>query len=479
MTMLVDESNNIRALSEYVTKGLSQAATDAGGRRNLARAAAGQNGLFIHKVLMEFDHRNHRQLQAEYRILSGAETSTSNVSMPASYQKEVIREALSDLAILQLVKTAVDPTATVTCQIPYEERPHAADIPNGGIVYEGQGIPFAGGGLRHDTAYITPMKLALKVTNEVMHFTQSSGINWQAWSENIGYNARIIRELIHRRLANEMLRASDTYMAQTVQGEEFTTDGAGIILTVKFPVIRPRQVYDMMGNSIGSPECPLTVTIGGNGILPYTGENLAPGVYWQIMDVNAGRIRLLNQDGSPAAAGVSGTISYSTPTNLMRFDLNPNGIEYRKHLNDLITMVGDQKSMMSSQRYVRPDYALMSSGLNNEISKAEQFVITLKRDGTDTTAQGDLEAIKSLPAFDTNAPGVDIADQRILIGQRGLTAYTIAKPYSAGTPFEAVDGYGRPTGEKVMYGEEYNAIHTPKPVCSRYTSILIHDSRAR
>ena len=106
-------------------------------------------------------------------------------------------------------------------------------------------------------------------------------------------------------------------------------------------------------------------------------------------------------------------------------------------------------------------------------------MVSLKRDGTTNTPQGDLEAIKGLPAFDCNVPGIDIGDQRILIGQRGLTGYTIIKPYNVCMPFEAVDGEGNPTGEKVAYGEEYNALHTPKPVRNRYTSILVYDSATR
>lgn len=475
----VDESNNIKSLNETVRKALME--TNAAAANELRFTEKAANERFVNLVLSEFDRRYASQLHREHRILSGAETHMGSAFLPASFQREVIREALADLNILQLVKTQVDPSATTTTQIPYEERTSSAAIPNEGMVYEGQGIPFAGVGLKHEMAYVAAMKLALKVTNEIMHFSQSSGVNWNAWGENIASNARIMRELIHMRVSNEMLRASDTHMAQAVTAEAFTASANGIIKTVKFPVVRPLQQHDLQGNTIGNPECPVTIISDGNAVPYFTGmKNLPAGLYWRFANANIGYIQLVDQTGAVAGNGAEGTIAYSTTGNVIKFDLAaPEGTKYKDHLNDLLSMIGDQKAMLSSQRYVRPEFALMSSMLNNEASKASQFVVSLKRDGTTNTMQGDLEAIKGLPAFDCNAPGMDIGDQRILIGQRGLTGYTVIKPYSVGVPFEAVDGEGHPTGEKVAYGEEYNALHTPKAVRNRYTSVLVYDSLTR
>lgn len=475
----VDESNNIKSLHESVRKALQL--TNAHASNVLMLSEKPLNARFTEMVLAEYDRRFASQLHKEQRMLSGAETHMGSAFLPASFQREVIREALADLNILQLVRTQVDPTATTTTEIPYEERTSSATIPNEGIVYEGKGIPFAGVGLKHDVAYVAAMKLALKVTNEIMHFSQSSGVNWNAWGENIASNARIMRELIHLRVANEMLRASDTHLAQAVTGEAFTASASGLIKTVKYPVVRPLQVRDLKGNTIGNPECPVTITIGGVVAPYFTGEpNLPAGIYWRFNNLNLGYIQLVDKTGAPAGAGAAGKLSYSTTGNVVKFDLAlPANTKYRDHLNELLSKVGDQKAMLTSQRFVRPEYALMSSMLNNEASKASQFVVSLKRDGTTNTLQGDLEAVKNLPAFDCNAPGMDIGDQRILIGQRGLTGYSVIKPYSVGMPFEAVDETGHPTGEKVAYGEEYNALHTPKPVRNRYTSVLVFDSATR
>jgi hypothetical protein len=475
----VDETNNIKTLSETVKKALKE--TNAYGDRRLSLADEPTNLRFVNRVLSEFDRVYAYALQQEHRILSGSPTNMNSAFLPASFQREVIREALADLNILQLVRTNIDPSATTTTQIPYEVLTSASSIPNGGMVTEGNEIPFAGAGIKNETAYVRAMKLALKVTNEIMHFTQSSGVNWNAWGENIASNARIMRELIHLRIANEIQRSSDTYMAVAVSNEAFTASANGLIKTALFPIVRPHQDYDLQGNAINLPECPLTITISGTAIKFYTGDpQLTAGTYWKFSNINLGYIQLVNQLGAVAGAAATGTISYYNPTNLIKFDLNPaTGVDYRKNLNNLLSAVGDQKAMLSSQRYSRPEYALMSSMLNNEASKAEQFVMEFKRQGTNDTISGDLESIKGLPSFDCNAPGMDLGDQRILLGQRGLTGYTIIKPYSVGVPFEAVGVNGRPTGEKVAYGEEYNALYTPKAVRQRYTSVLVYNSTTR
>lgn len=69
------------------------------------------------------------------------------------------------------------------------------------------------------------MKLALSVTNEVVHFTRASVINWDALGRNIETNARILRELVARRLINEIQRASDSYAAIAITQLEVGDEG--------------------------------------------------------------------------------------------------------------------------------------------------------------------------------------------------------------------------------------------------------------
>jgi hypothetical protein len=437
---------------------------------------------FVERVLAEFDRTHARQLHEEARALSG-ETNISHTALPLGFQRTVIREALHDLNILNVVQTLTDPTATATTQIPYEQR-DTSEIQNDGIVYEGQGIPRAGVRQHMDLAYVLAMKLSLKLSNEVMHFTRASQINWDAYARNVESNARVMRELVSRRIANEVQRSADAYLAVTVTAENVGAqlDGTkSIIKTAEFPIVRPHQVRDLQGNAVGSPTHPITVVVNSVTLQPYDGTGTqANGTYYRVLNYNLGYIQLVNQAGAPVTPDTTGTVTYSYATNIVKFSTDiPGGSTLEKHLNGLLRAIGARKAVLASQRYIQPNFALMSPILNDMVSNAEQFIVSLKRDGSDTGNDGDLERVKGIPAWGTNAPGIDLGDERILLGQRGTTTYTIAKPFTTGTPFEAVDSNGRPTGEKVAYGEEYNAIHTPLPIRDRYTSVLVYSATNR
>lgn len=440
---------------------------------------------FVAKVLSEFDRLHARELDNERKILlaQGA-TDMGSTSLPVGFQREVIREALSDLNVLALVQQLDDFSAQATTQIPYELR-DMSQVMNDGVTYEGQPIAVAGVTQAMDTAYITPMKLALSVTNEVVHFTRASGLNWDALARNIESNARILRELVHRRICNELQRATDSYLAVSVVAESFTGQLNGAKHTIKtatFPVVRPFQPRDLAGNVVGSAENPISVTLNSTVIGAFDGTGKqAAGTYYRWLSFNLGLLQFVNQAGVPVTPANTGTntISYSRATNIVLFDMDPAaGVKQEEHLNGLLQKVGSRKAMMTGQRYVRPDFLLMSETLNDTLTNAEQFITNRKRDGTDTTAQGDLESIKGLPSYGTNAPGIDLGDERILMGQRNVAAYTIAKPFVTGEPVEVlVDG--RPIGKKTAYGEEYNAITVPKPVRNRFTSVIAYSATAR
>ena len=96
--------------------------------RNSSQHALGQLSLsdevspFVNNVLAAFDNLNMPQLLAERRRLAAGSSTTSDVSLPIGFQRTVIREALSDLRILDLVQTLTDPSASMTTNIPYETR---------------------------------------------------------------------------------------------------------------------------------------------------------------------------------------------------------------------------------------------------------------------------------------------------------------------------------------------------------------------
>jgi len=445
-----------------------------------------KDGHFVGKVLAAFDARHGHRLDAEHRALAGGQAAMGDYFFPAGLQREVIRVALSDLRILELVRTAVDPTAQGTTQIPYEVRPEFAAV-NDGVVFEGQPIPRYQTTTSHELAFITPMKIGMEWTNELQHFTQRGLVNWDAVAENLAANARTMREMIARRIANEMQRAADSYLAVAVTGEDIAAQLAGsnsLIKTANFPVVRPFQARDMQGNAQGSEQNPVAVVVNGTTIARWDGSGQqAVATYWRPVSFNLGYFQLVDKDGNPVTptAATACTIGYSRATNVLKVDLDvPSGDKLEQHLNGLLRAVGARKAMLSGQRFVSTDYMLMSPTLNDTATNAEAFVASMKRNGSDTSAMGDLETIKGVSAFGTNQPGIDLGDERILMGPRNLLAYTISKPFAVeGQPFEVVDANGNAVGKKQVYGEEYNAIHVPGPVRKYMTSVLAYSASNR
>lgn len=445
-----------------------------------------KDGHFVGKVLAAFDARHGHRLDAEHKALAGGQAVVGDYFFPAGLQREVIRVALSDLRILDLVRTGVDPTAQGSTQIPYEVRPEYGAV-NDGVVYEGQPIPRYQTTTAHELAFITPMKIGMEWTNELQHFTQRGLVNWDAVAENLAANARTMRELIARRVANEMQRAADSYLAAAVSGENIAAQLTGsnsIIKTVEFPVVRPFQARDMQGTAQGAEQNPVALVVNNATIARWDGSGTqAAGTYWRPVSFNLGYFQLVDEAGTPATptAATTCTIGYSRATNVVKVDLDvPGGATLEQHLNGLLRAVGARKALLSGQRFVQPEYLLMSSTLNDTATNAEAFVASMKRNGSDTTAGGDLETIKGVASFGTNQPGIDLGDERILMGPRNLLAYTISKPFAVeGQPFEVVDANGKALGKKQVYGEEYNAIHVPTPVRKYMTSVLAYSASNR
>ncbi|MTD32400.1 hypothetical protein [Paludibacterium denitrificans] len=298
-------------------------------------------------------------------------------------------------------------------------------------------------------------------------------------------NSRVLRELVHRRICNELQRAADSYLAVPVANESFTaqlTGAKSIVKTAAFPIVRPFRARDLQGNAVGNPENPITVVLNSNAITQYDGSGKqAAGTYWRVVSYNPGTIQFVDQSGIPVTPANTGTntFGYSKATNVVTFDMDvPASVQMEHYLNGLLQKVGSRKAMMDGQRFVKPDFLLMSPALNDTCTNAEQFINQYKREGSDTNADGDLMRVKGIPSFGTNAPGVDLGDERILMGQRGIGAYTVAKPFVTGEPVEVLIN-SQPVGKKVAYGEEYNAITVPKPVRNRFTSVVAYSSSAR
>jgi len=208
------DQRTAKSLQEAISLALKQTSKYAAGEIKLAEKLPP----FCEKVLSEFDRMNAPYIAAELKTLSGGSTGMADTSFPIGFQRTVIYEALSDLRILELVQTLTDFGAQATTSIPYEVRDSSAVL-NDGVVYEGQGIHRASVSQAMDTAYILPMKLAFIISNEVIHFSRASGINWDAYARNVASNARIMKELLVRRISNALQRAADSYQAATITAE--------------------------------------------------------------------------------------------------------------------------------------------------------------------------------------------------------------------------------------------------------------------
>lgn len=471
-------------LQEHIDQRLKDSAAFGNGQIRVTEEKKLKPG--VRRILAEFDRTHARQLDEEARMLAdGGAATVSNMAVPVGYQRTVIREALSDLNVLEVVQVTSDPGAQATTQIPYETR-LPGTVLNNGIVYEGQGIPRASAQQRMDTAYVNAMKLSMKISNEVMHFSQSSLIDWDAYARTIASNARLMQELVARRIANELQRSADAYAATAVSATDISAQLTGsnsLIKTANWPVVRPLQIRDLQGSAIGSVQNPVAIIVNGTTLSEYDGSGAqASGTYWRLENANLGFFRLVTQAGVAATptASTTCTMAYSYATNVSKFDLKlPASTTLEDHLNGALRVIGARKAVMNADRYLLPNYSLMSPVLNDILTNARQFSESGMRAGANLDGVGDLVAVKGIPAYGTNAPGIDLGDERIILGERGTLSYVVVKPFVTGGPFEAVDSNGLPIGEKVAYGEEYNAIWVPAPTRYKLTSVIVYDSDAR
>ena len=440
----------------------------------------------IKRVLSIFDARHAPEILEQSKTLSdGGPLTTSGMSVPAGFQRTVIREALSDLRILDLINTIIDPTSGATTTIPYEVR-KPGSIVQDGIVYEGAGIPRASIEQKIDIAYLSAMKLSFAISSEMIFFSNNSLLDWNALSKNIESNSRLVKELLARRILNEMQRSADCFGAVGPVTDDIAsqlTGTASIIKTAYFPIIRPKTVRDLQGVQIGDTEHPISLVVNGAVAPAWDGSgNQAAGIYWRVENYNLGFLRIVDKDGNPITPSATSacSLTYSVATNCATFDLKlPSGVAMEDHLNGLLRAVGARKAIMNSDRYVLPDFMIMSPILNDVLTNASQFVSSQARAGSELTAAGDLQSIKSIPTYSTNAPNVDLGDDRILMGATGTLTYAVAKPFETGQPFDAFNSNRLPTGEKIAYGEEFSAVHIPVALRGRLTSVIVYDSDAR
>ncbi len=482
---LTEQEKTPLQLQEEIHKRL--AGTSAHQNGGLKLMPVGKEKAAVARILALFDQvTGAARMEDEIKYLAGGVTAIADAALPSSFQRTVIREALSDLQLLDLVNVIVDSSAQQTINIPYELR-DTSGVVNDGVVFEGQGINGMSMSQRMDIAYLSAIKIALKISNEVAFFSKNNAlIDWDAYGRNVAMAARVVREIICRRIANEIQRVSDAYGAISIANEDYHAQLDGVKTTVKsvqYPIVRQQQIKDMAGNNIGNASNPITVKLNGAVVQPYDGTNTqGAGTYYKVLDYNLGYVQFVNQLGVPVApAYVAGatTLSYDYATNIVKFNTDLGADVLDIHWNGFLQQFGAAKATLEQDRFVEANFAIMSVTLNDSATNAKNFSSAFMKSGSDTTPSGDLATIKAVPCYKTNAPGVDLGEVRAILGVRGNTAYAVSKPWLLGAPFEAVDNQGRPTGQKVSYGEEYSAVQTPLPLRKQYISVLAYSFAGR
>ncbi|MFH2082090.1 MAG: phage protease [Pseudomonadota bacterium] len=479
----VDESNSVKALQETADRRLGILdMADSTRFANTGGKLQDANKAYAEKVLAEFDHANGARLHAEHKMLAGGDGKVSDVAVPAIFERTVIREALYGMIGLQFVNVGTLPFSA-SALIPYSYRDTTGASRSSTRNYEGSSIPRAGVKQTSDTAYPIPQKIAFEVSDEMRYLTSNGQLDWDAVAENSRNASRIIGEDSEQLIFNEVLKASDEYATTTVVNEATATgDGTKTIFPLnQFPVVRPRKIYDLQGNQVGSTLYGITVTVVGAAKTEYDGTNTqAAGLYWT-MDYNLGELRFVSELGVATAPANTAAIvsSYTYTTNVYKFDTDLGTATNKDKWDDFLYRFGLRKAIIENDRYYMANFGLMSGTVRTQIEQAGSFVESLARMGTDLQADGNLGRIKDVPNFRTTAPGLYMGDQRVVIGERGVTRWRMMKPWAMNALENQRDSNGRFTGKKEAYGDQFVVLHTPTPLKAAYTSIVLYSSSAR
>jgi hypothetical protein len=122
----------------------------------------------------------------------------------------------------------------------------------------------------------------------------------------------------------------------------------------------------------------------------------------------------------------------------------------------------------------------MSRSVMNRIRQAGSFK-NCYRDGANTTlrADGALGYIWDTENFNSNAPGLWLADNRLVIGEKGSTRFRMLKPWAMEEMENMRDSNGKFVGKKSAYGSEWVIIHTPTQLKKAYTSMVLYSGAGR
>ena len=467
----VDESNSVKALQEAVDK-----------RLGLTVPKDSPNAAFVEKVLAQFDATRGADLAREHKMLAGGDSLVSDVSVPAVFERTVIREALYPLVSLQFVNVGSLEFA-VAAQVPYSYRDTAGAGRDSTRKYEGQAIARAGIKQALDTAYPIPQKLAFEVSDELRYLTGANRIDFDSVTENVRNAARIIGEDTERLIFDEMVNAGDEFAvaagSDTLTG---TVNGTNkIFVTANFPVVKPRKIYDLQGNQVGSTVNPIVVTLNSVARSEYDGTGTQGAGTYYTMDYNLGEIRFVSEVGASVTPTNAWplTVTYSYSTNAYKFDTDLGSDTVPVKWDSFLYRYGLRRSVLEDQRYYRANFGVMSGSVHEQILQAAQFAALYDRGAANVTAAGDLGNVRGVPNFKSFAPSLQLGDTRVVIGERGNTRYRMMKPWQMGELQDQRDSNGRFTGKKEAYGDQFVVLHTPTPLKGAYTSIVLFSTNGR
>ena len=482
----VDSSNSIKSLQATIDTRLGFTDTDTRRFDRTGGTLLATNRAFAERALAQFDAEHGQRLDAEHKALASGTGSISDVAVPTIAERTVLREALYNLNSLNFMNVGTAPFANVIT-IPYSYRDTAAAGVSALRRYEAQGIRRAGVIQTTEEARPIPQKLAFLISSELQLLMGASAIDFDPISENIRNIIRIVGEDTEAINMNELVNAADEYSVTTIT-DTLTAQVNGtntVFVTTKFPVVKPRKVYDLKGVQVGSTVNPIVVTLNAvvrNEYLANAdGSALAAGTYY-IMDYNLGELRFVTEAGVavvPTAAWVL-TVAYSYSTNRATFDTDAVVSESIGDRYDrLLVAIGNRKVVVGTDRFYNPNMVLMSNAIDNALSQATSFTANGARNGNGLNADGSVGITKGMGTFNPRAPGLQLADTRIIVGERGNTRFRMVKPFAMNPIEQARDSNGKFTDQRESFGTQFVVSHTPTQIKGACSSIILFSTAGR
>jgi hypothetical protein len=482
----VDSSNSIKSLQATIDTRLGFTDTDARRFDRTGGTLLAANKVFAEKALAQFDAEHGHKLDTEHKALAAGTGSISDVAVPTIAERTVLREALYNLNSLNFMNVGTAPFANVIT-IPYSYRDTSAAGVSALRRYEAQAIRRAGVIQTSEEARPIPQKLAFLISSELQLLMGASVIDFDPISENIRNIIRIVGEDTEAINMNELVNAADEYAVTTIT-DTLTAQVNGtntVFVTTKFPVVKPRKVYDLKGAQQGSTTNAIVVTLNSvvraEYVLPSDGSALGAATYY-VMDYNLGELRFVDETGAavvPTSAWVL-TVAYSYSTNRATFDTDAvSGESIGDRYDRLLVALGNRKVVVGTDRFYNPNMVLMSDAIDNALSQATSFTANGARNGNGLNADGTVGITKGMGTYNPKAPGLQLADTRIIVGERGNTRFRMVKPFAMNPIEQARDSNGKFTDQKESFGTQFVVSHTPTQIKGACSSIILWSTAGR